>query len=98
MSYYVGLDISMKETVICIINENGQITHRGRTKTDPEQIAHHLKCTNFKIEKIGIESGSLSHWLVNDLCSHNLPAVCVDARKMATFLSVRVLCTGQKIS
>ncbi|MCF7852273.1 MAG: IS110 family transposase [Simkaniaceae bacterium] len=90
MSHYVGLDISMKETVICIVNDKGVSVHRGKTKTDPEKIAYHLKKIGLKIEKIGLESGSLSHWLVNELRKLELPAICIDARKMAVFLSVRV--------
>jgi transposase len=90
MSYYVGLDISMKETVICIVDEKGESVHRGRSKTDPEKIAFHLEQTKFKIERIGIESGSLSHWLVEKLRDKELPAICIDARKMAAILSIRV--------
>lgn len=90
MSHYVGLDISMKETVICIVNDKGEPVHRGRSKTDPEKIAYHLKQTRLKIEKIGLESGSLSHWLINELRAFDLPAICIDARKMAAFLSVQI--------
>lgn len=90
MNYYAGLDVSMKETVICIVNEKGESVHRGRAKTDPEKIMQHLTHTKFKIEKIGIESGSLSHWLVGKLQERSLPAICIDARKMAAVLSIRV--------
>lgn len=90
MSYYAGLDVSMKETVICIVNEKGESVHRGRAKTDPEKITQHLLNVKLKIEKIGIESGSLSHWLVNQLQGKGLPAKCIDARKMAAILSIRV--------
>ena len=90
MNYYVGLDISMKETVICIVNEKGETVHRGRSKTDPEKIAAHLQHTKLKFEKIGLESGSLSHWLVEKLKEKGLPAICIDARKLAGFLSIRV--------
>ncbi len=90
MSYYVGLDISMKETVICIVNEKGESVHRGKAKTDPEKITQHLMSTKFKLEKIGIESGSLSHWLVDKLKEKALPAICIDSRKMAAILSIRV--------
>jgi transposase len=90
MSYYAGLDVSMKETVICIVNEMGESVHRGRAKTDPEKIAHHLLNAKFKLERIGIESGSLSHWLVERLKEQGFPAICIDARKMAAVLSIRV--------
>lgn len=90
MSHYVGLDISMKETVFCIVNDKGVPVHKGRSKTDPEEITRYLEKTGLKIEKIGLESGSLSHWLINKLRELGLPAICIDARKMAAFLSVQV--------
>jgi transposase len=90
MNHYIGLDVSMKETVICIMNETGEVVHKGRTKTEPEDITQHLKHTKLSITKIGIETGALSNWLVNELQKHGLPVLCVDARKMSTVLSLRV--------
>ena len=90
MKHYVGLDISMKETFICIEDETGKIVAQGKTKTEPELIAQYLKKIEVEIDKVGLESGSLSHWLVSELKKLSLPAVCIDARKMATVLSVQI--------
>jgi len=90
MNYYAGLDVSMKETVIWIVNERGESVYKGRAKTDPDAIVLHLQKSKFKIETVGIESGSLSHWLVNQLREKGVPAICIDARKMAAILSIRV--------
>ena len=43
MKHYVGLDVSMKETFICIEDELGKIVYQGHSKTDPECIAERLK-------------------------------------------------------
>lgn len=96
MKHYVGLDVSMKETFICIVNETGQIVKEGRAKTEPGLIAGFLEKTRLdmggilKIEKVGIESGSISGWLVEQLKKLGIPAICIDARKMAAILSVCV--------
>jgi transposase len=90
MKHYVGLDVSMKETFICIEDETGKILSQGRTKTDPELIANYLKKFQVCISKIGLESGSLSFWLVEELIKRELPAICIDARKMAAILSVQI--------
>lgn len=90
MKHYVGLDVSMKETFICIEDETGKVIDQGRVKTDPDLIAEYLKKFRLVIEKVGIESGSLSHWLVEELRQLEIPAVCIDARKMAAVLSVQV--------
>lgn len=90
MKHYVGLDISMKETFICIEDETGKVVAQGKTKTEPELIARYLKKFEVEIDKVGLESGSLSHWLVSELNQSSIPAICIDARKMATVLSVQI--------
>lgn len=90
MKHYVGLDVSMKETFICILDETGQNVAQGKTKTDPEMITEYIKKFNLQIENVGIESGSLSHWLLVELQKLGIPATCIDARKMATILSIQI--------
>lgn len=90
MKYYVGLDVSMKETFICIEDELGKVIHQSQVKTDPELIEERLKKYQPFIERVGIESGSLSHWLVDNLKKLGVPAFCIDARKMAAVLSVQI--------
>ena len=48
MKHYVGLDISMKETFICIEDETGEIINHGKTKTEPELIAKYIN--KFELE------------------------------------------------
>lgn len=90
MKHYVGLDVSMKETFICLVDETGKVIKQGRAKTDPEAIAEYLRKTNLLIDRSGVESGSMSYWLVEELKKQGIPAICIDARKMATVLSVQV--------
>jgi len=40
---YVGLDVSLKETSICVIDDVGKIVWRGRTESTPEAIASAVK-------------------------------------------------------
>ena len=47
MKHYVGLDVSMKETSICILNEQNEIVHESTASTDP----HAIEKTGLKIEK-----------------------------------------------
>jgi len=36
MEYYLGLDVSLKETHICVVDANGEVVARGREVTHPE--------------------------------------------------------------
>ena len=90
MRYYTGLDISMKETAVCIVDEDGKFVKKGSVPTDPNSITEFLKGTELTIEKVAMESGCLSHWLVKELQQRNIPVICVDARHIAAVLSTTI--------
>jgi len=90
MKYYVGLDVSMKNTSICIVNEQGKIVHESTALTDPHALADAIEKTGFKIELVGFESGSLGHYLAQGFKERALPAVCMDARKLSPVLELRI--------
>jgi transposase len=35
MKQYVGLDVSQRETAVCIVDQTGRIIYEGRVKSDP---------------------------------------------------------------
>ena len=39
MEQYVGLDVSLEETAVCVLDSAGKIVWRGRCSSDPEAIA-----------------------------------------------------------
>ena len=90
MKHYIGLDVSMKETSICIVDEKGAILFEKDVDTDPQVIYDVIKGTGLDIQLAGLESGSLSHWLVDNLGKLGLPTICVCSRKMAAILSITI--------
>ena len=90
MKHYAGLDVSMKSTAICIVDEQGKIVYETTAKTEPHILADVIEKTGLKIELVGFESGSLSHYLMKGFRERVMNAVCIDARKMSTLLSIKV--------
>jgi hypothetical protein len=39
MEHYVGLDVSLKQTSICVVNQAGSVVRVGVVDSDPEAIA-----------------------------------------------------------
>ena len=39
MKYFVGLDVSLDETAVCVVDETGAILREGKAISDPEAIA-----------------------------------------------------------
>lgn len=89
MQYYIGLDVSLKETSVCIIDANGDITKEGKVFSDPDSITTFLGTLNLDIALIGLEAGQLSSWLFNGLSEAGYPAVCIESRHMSTALKVQ---------
>lgn len=90
MKHYIGLDVSMKRTFICIINEQGKIVHEGSENTDPHLIADYLSKVGFKEMTIGFESGSLTPYLLTGFKERSIDAICMDARKLSPILALKV--------
>ena len=44
MNYYAGLDVSLEETAICIVDETGAIVRELRAPSDPESLIAALLC------------------------------------------------------
>lgn len=90
MKYYAGLDVAMKETFVCVMREDGKTMYENHVHTNPHSIHEALVESGYELEKIGLESGSLSHYLTKGLRDLEYKAICIDSRKMAAILSVTV--------
>jgi transposase len=90
MKQYVGLDVSQKETSVCVVNEAGQVVFEGKAKSDPNALTELLRKRAPYAERVGFETGAMSSWLWHELRRVDLPVVCIDARHAHAVLSVRM--------
>lgn len=67
VQYYTGLDVSLEKTNIATVDDNGNIVFESSVTTDPQTLHAALKTAGFSIQKISLESGSWSYWLVKEL-------------------------------
>ena len=57
MDHFAGLDVSVKETSLCIVDEAGRIVREVRVASEPEALLAVL--TSYQIKRIGLEAGPL---------------------------------------
>ena len=90
MEQYVGLDVSLELTSICIVDGSGKTLWQGKCASTPEAIASILRTKAAKAVRVGLESGPLSTWHWHELRKLGLPVVCLDARHAKAALSLQL--------
>jgi transposase len=81
MNYYAGLDVSLEETAICVVDGSGLIVKEVRAASEPEALIAALKAIDVPLERIGLEACSLTAWLHDGLRGAGLPAICTETRQ-----------------
>jgi len=81
MRYFAGLDVSLEETAICVVDETGRIMKELRAASEPDPPVAALQRTGLPLERIGLEASSLTAWLYEGLRHAGLPAICIEARQ-----------------
>jgi transposase len=89
MKHYAGLDVSVKETSVCIIDERGKICREAKVVSHPDDLAAVLNDPAWHLERIGLEAGPLSQWLFEGLVKAGLAAICIETRHTKAFLKAQ---------
>ena len=90
MKHYAGLDVSVKETSVCVVDETGRICREMKVPSHPDDLAEVLHNPAWRLERIGLEAGPLSQWLFSGLAEASLPIVCIETRHTKAFLKAQV--------
>src|SRR5580704_1606611 len=89
MAHFAGLDVSVKETSVCVVDDAGQVILEQKVPTEPADLIALLTSFGESYGRIGIEAGPLSQWLVNGLTAAELPVICVEVRHRKALLTAQ---------
>ena len=87
MSYFVGLDVSLRSVAVCVIDEDGQIVLEQSVDCEAEAINFCLRKFKDQITKVGFEAGVMSQTLFYGLQDTGYEVVCMEARHVSAALS-----------
>ena len=90
MDHFAGLDVSVKETSVCIVDDTGRIVREAKVASEPEALLAVLKNPAYHFKRIGLEAGPLSQWLYSALAEAGLPVICVETRHMRAVLKAQI--------
>jgi len=89
MDYFAGLDVSVKDTSVCIVDDTGRMRREVKVASEPDALLPVLRNPAYRFKRIGLEAGPLSQWLFSALAEADLPVICVETRHMRAVLQRR---------
>jgi transposase len=90
MDYFAGLDVSVKDTSVCIVDGTGKIVREVKVASEPQALLAVLRNVTYCFKRIGLEAGPLSQWLYGALAEAGLPVICVETRHMRAVLKAQI--------
>ena len=90
MDHFAGLDVSVKDTSVCIVDDTGKIVREVKVASEPNALLAVLTNPAYRFKRIGLEAGPLSQWLFSALAEADLPVICVETRHMRAVLKAQI--------
>src|SRR5271169_4301035 len=92
MGVFIGLDVSLAKTAVCVVDRDGRVLWQGKVPSEPEPLVKRLTEWSGVIDLVGIEACPLSEWLHRGLREAGIPVVCIETRHGP---ALSVLASGQ---
>lgn len=96
MKLFVGLDVSLEKTAICVISEHGNIVKEAQVVSEPEELVRWIEDQHGEIAVIGLEAGPLSQWLHGGLSEAGLDVILMETRQVKGALKAMPIKTDRR--
>jgi transposase len=96
MEYYAGIDVSLEQSSVCVVDGAGRIVREAKVASDPEALIRFFDQLGFVVARIGLEAGPLSQWLYAGVTKAGLEVVLLETRQVKAALSAMVVKTDRK--
>lgn len=96
MKLFVGLDVSLAKTAVCVLTAHGKIAMEMEVASEPEPLIALLQGLEGTAEAIGLEAGPLSQWLHRAMTEAGMPAVLMETRQVKGALKAMPIKTDRR--
>ena len=96
MSYYAGIDVSLEQSSVCVVDEQGEIVCEAKVLIEPEALVRFISELDVPLARIGLEAGPLSQWLHSGMVKAGLPVVLLETRHVKAALSAMIVKTDRR--
>ena len=96
MDHYVGIDVSLERSSICVVDATGRIVREAKVASEPEALVAFLAGLGVAVARVGLEAGPLSQWLHDGLAAVGHEVVLLETRHVKAALSAMTVKTDRK--
>ena len=96
MEHYVGIDVSLELSSVCVVDGRGKIVKEAKVASEPEALVCFFKELGVPVNRIGLEAGPLSQWLHAGLTQAGFQTVLLETRHVKAALSAMTVKTDRK--
>ena len=87
MTYFTGIDVSLRSVSICIVDDKGEVCREAKLDAQVDVIAGWLRAFSPDVTSVGFEAGALSQYLTYGLQAAGFEVICLEARQVKNTLS-----------
>ena len=96
MDLFIGFDVSLASTVICVLDDRGTAVKEAKTASEPEALVSFLGELPGKSLAVGLEAGPLSQWLYKHLTGAGFDVVLMETRHVKGALKAMPIKTDRR--
>ena len=96
MEHYAGIDVSLEQSSVCVVDGTGRIVREAKVPSEPEALVRFFGQLGVVVTRIGLEAGPLSQWLHAGLTKAGFETVLLETRQVKAALSAMVVKTDRK--
>ena len=96
MDVYIGLDVSLASTAVCVLDKKGKIVTEAQVASTPEALVSFMDQLPHEIAAIGLEAGPLSHWLHKGMSDAGFEPVLMETRQVKAALQAMPIKTDRR--
>lgn len=96
MDHYAGIDVSLEQSSVCVVDAQGKVVREATVASEPEALLAWFGALGLPMARIGLEAGPLSQWLYMGLKQAELAVELLETRHVRTAFKTMPVKTDRK--